>query len=243
MGKHVLAVGVDGARGGWLAAVGYGEDNEAELVALHLVPTFAGLADLRSAGAPVAVDVPMGLLETVDLRPCDRQARKLLRARASTVFAPPSRSLLGAASYTDARALINAERATMPAVKGLSAQAFGIAPKIREADQFLRANPGAQEWLWECHPELSFRALAEGKVLPDKKSVAGQAERLALLTDRFPGVLDALLNVPAGNRQAELADALDALVSLDTALHVRAGDYEELGGQIDDAGLIMRMVF
>lgn len=37
---------------------------------------------------------------------------------------------------------------------------------------------------------VSFRAVAEGKVLPAKKSVRGQAERLALLCERFPGALD-----------------------------------------------------
>lgn len=40
-----------------------------------------------------------------------------------------------------------------------------------------------------------------------------------------------------------MADALDALVSLNTALRVRAGDYEQLGGETNSAGLMMRMVF
>lgn len=243
MSSQVLGVGVDGARGGWLAATAYGVGEDVDHVELRLVPTFAGLANLRTDDTPVAVDIPMGLLNTVELRPCDRRARKLLGARASTVFAPPSRPLLGAASYTDARALIEQEKATTPTAKGLSAQAFGIAPKMREADEYLRSLPNAQGWLWECHPELSFRALAEGKVLPDKKSVAGQAERLALLCHRFEGVLDALQVLSAGSRQAELADALDALVSLDTALRVRANRFEEIGGETDAMGLLMRMVF
>jgi predicted RNase H-like nuclease len=96
--------------------------------------------------------------------------------------------------------------------------------------------------LWECHPELSFLALA-GKVLPDKRSVAGQAQRWALLIDRFPGVPAALQSLAAGAREADLADALDALAALDTALRVRAGDHDTLGGETDVAGLTMRMVF
>ena len=243
LSEQVLAIGVDGARGGWLAASGIGDGEEVKRVALKLVPTFAGLPDLRSDGAPIAVDVPMGLLDTVDLRPCDREARTLLCARASTVFAPPSRPLLDATTYTNARALIEQERTTTPTAKGVSAQAFGIAPKIRAADEYLRAHPDAQRWLWECHPELSFRALAAGEVLRDKKSVAGQAERLALLSERFPGVLEALQQLPAGSRQAELADALDVLASLYTALRIRANDFNQLGGETDAAGLVMRMVF
>jgi predicted RNase H-like nuclease len=246
--SDLLAIGADGARGGWLAALAYGPPGSGvERVHLQLAPTFALLVALRGdAGdsqVPVAVDVPMGLLETVELRPCDRQARELLGARANAVFAPPSRPVLAAASYDDARELIAAAKLNDPAAKGLSAQAFGIAPKMREADEYLQANPGAQAWLWECHPELSFRALAEGRLLRDKKSVGGQAERLRLLGDRYPGVLDALVAFESNGRAAETADALDALVALDTALHVRADDYEELGGETDATGLVMRMVF
>jgi predicted RNase H-like nuclease len=169
------------------------------------------------------------------------EGARLLGARASTIFTPPSRSFLAAAAYADARGLIEVERVTNPAASGLSAQAFGLAPKIREADDYLRANADAQQWLFECHPELSSLTLA-GKVLRDKISVGGQAERLALLSARFPDVPCALQTFPEGSRQAELADALDALVCLDTALRVRANAHEILGVGTDDVGLRMRMV-
>lgn len=245
--SRLLAIGADGARGGWLTALGYGDaTGRVDRVELRLVASFPVLAALREGAGPdvpVAVDIPMGLLEAVALRPCDERARELLGARANAVFAPPSRPLLAAATYEQARELIAAAKLEDPAVKGLSAQSFGIAPKMREADEYLQARPGAQAWLWECHPELSFRALAGGKVLRDKKSVGGQAERLRLLCDRFPGVFDALLAFEPGGRAAETADALDALVALDTALRVRAGRHEQLGGERDATGLIMRMVF
>lgn len=243
MAAELLAIGADGARGGWLAALAYGT-TEVTRVDLQLVASFEQLVTLRGAAPEVtaAVDVPMGLLETVDLRPCDKQARALLGTRASTVFAPPSRPLLAAATYADARELIAAAQTADPSVKGLSAQAFGIAPKMREADGYLQANPSAQAWLWECHPELSFRALA-AEVLPDKKSVAGQARRLRHLTERFPRVLDTLAGLDATGRAVETADALDALAALHTALRLRAGQHVELGGEPDATGLTMRMVF
>jgi hypothetical protein len=56
-------------------------------------------------------------------------------------------------------------------------------------------------------------------------------------------VLDALAGFVPGSRAGQMSDALDGLVALDTALHVRAGDYEELGGQPDTTGLVMRIVF
>ena len=243
MSDRLLAVGADGARGGWVAALGYGPGEDIERVQLRMMGDFAAVAALRVSGVPLAVDIPMGLCDTVVLRPCDRQGRRLLGVRASTIFAPPSRALLQAPSYGHARELVAAERARAPTAKGLSAQAFGLAAKIREADVYLRARPDAQDWLWECHPELSFRAMTGGRVLAEKKSVAGQADRLALLYDRFPGVLDALRRFGVGRRQAELADALDALACLETARRIRNGRHEQLGGEPDAVGLRMRIVF
>ena len=49
MSEQIPAIGVDGARGGWLAASGIGDGEEVKRVALKLVPAFAGLADLRLA--------------------------------------------------------------------------------------------------------------------------------------------------------------------------------------------------
>jgi predicted RNase H-like nuclease len=86
------------------------------------------------------------LLETVDLRPCDKQARALLGARANSVFALPSRPLLAASTYADARDLIAAAKIGAPATKGVSAQAFAIAPKMREADNYLRSESGAADY-------------------------------------------------------------------------------------------------
>lgn len=244
MSGELLAIGADGARGGWLAALAYGTGvDDVERVELTLAADFTALVALRTVPAPMAVDIPMGLLDEVALRPCDRQARELLRHRASTVFEPPTRAQTAAASHAEVRELTAKARALDPDVRGLSVQAFGIAPKMREADEHLQAHPGTQAWLYECHPELSFRALPDGRVLPSKTSVAGAAERLTLLCKRFPNVLDALIAFDAPNKQAQLSDALDALVCLDTALHVRADDFEEFGGELDATGLAMRMVF
>src|SRR3954451_11046393 len=105
-----LAIGADGARGGWLAALAHGTSPEAvERVELQLVTTFENLVALRGEagdhGLPVAVDVPMGRPETGRPRPGDEQARPPLCARGTAVFAPSSRPLLAATSYEEARQL------------------------------------------------------------------------------------------------------------------------------------------
>jgi predicted RNase H-like nuclease len=195
------------------------------------------------SGAPVAVDIPMGLRDSVDFRPCDVEARTLLGKRRDTVFAPPSRPLLAAATYADARALVDELRKTSPAAKSLSAQSFALVPKIKEVDDWLRACPDAQSWLYECHPELSFRASAEGRVLDDKKTAHGQADRIRLVEDGFRDALDVVAATRLKAGEAQLPDILDGYAALESALHVAADDYEELGGETDSAGLVMRMVF
>jgi len=41
---------------------------------------------------------------------------------------------------------------------------------MKEVDDWLRGHLDAQQWLWECHPALSFRAMNEGEVLAPKMS-------------------------------------------------------------------------
>lgn len=68
-----------------------------------------------------------------------------------------------------------------------------------------------------------------------------EVERVSLtLVPKFAGLANLRSTEP---QKAELADALDALVSLDTALRVCAKDYERLGGETDAEGLVMRMMF
>jgi predicted RNase H-like nuclease len=243
----LLAIGVDGARGGWLAAVCFGDADgkvAGRRTEVKLCRSFTDLIELRGeAQVPVAVDIPMGLMEGVDFRPCDEQARELLGARRVTVFAPPSRPLLTAATYAEARGRIGELRKTNPEAKGLSAQAFAIAPKIKEVDDWLQGRAGAQGWLFECHPELSFRAMAEGRVLDGKNTAHGQVDRLRLATSEFPDALDAVSKTSFAAKDVRLADVLDAYAALDSALHVAARDYEELGGEPDELGLVMRMVY
>jgi predicted RNase H-like nuclease len=244
--SRLLAIGADGARGGWLAVACYGDSPagaESRRTAVSLCRTFGELVALRTESAPVAVDIPMGLLDSVDFRPCDVEARVLLGKRRDTVFAPPSRPLLAVATYADARALVEEVRKTNPQAKSMSAQAFGLAPKVKEADDWVRAHPGTRAWLYECHPELSFRAIAEGRVLDDKKTAHGQADRLRLIERKFPDALDVIAATRLKAGDAQLPDILDGYAALESALHVAADDYEELGGETDSAGLVMRMVF
>jgi predicted RNase H-like nuclease len=247
MHGRVVAIGADGARGGWIAAVCFAPHVDSRpserRTEVALCRTFDAVAQLRrGSGAVVAVDVPIGLLEAVDLRPCDREARELLGPRRSTVFAPPSRPLLQAATYADARQVVANARVTQPAAKGLSAQAFGLTPKIREVDGWVRQCPEAQTWLYECHPELSFRALAGGRVLDAKTTPQGRAQRRELVVDKFPDARDVIGRTKLRAGDADVIDILDAYAALASALRVARGDHQVLGGEPDASGLAMRIV-
>ena len=138
----LVAVGVDGARGGWIAA-GVFADGRTEL---RFFPTLERIAEWRGrADAPMAVDVPIGLMPFGGSRPCDFECRKQLPGKGSSVFPPPARFLVdqfasGHVTREQLRAAIFERRtAEGPGVvPGLSAQSCGIFDKVWEADRFVR---------------------------------------------------------------------------------------------------------
>jgi predicted RNase H-like nuclease len=234
-----LAAGVDGARGGWVAAIAAAGRTRVEL--------FADIGALTAAvgEAAVAIDVPIGLYDSVAFRRCDLAARRLLGRRASTVFAPPARYMLPAAGdYPAIRRLVAEERERNPQAKGLSAQAAGIAARVREVDDWVRAHRDSERWLFECHPELSFLALNDGVPLHEPKhTAAGRDRRLQLVREAFPDAEQRIAAARWSAKQATIADLLDAYAALSTALACARGEQQELGdGERDSEGLPMRIV-
>lgn len=162
-------LGVDGARSGWVGVRWDGTTAS---------PCFdRSLADLCRAAGPVevvAVDMPIGL-EPEGTRKCDSAVRPLLGPRRSSLFAPPALGALDLDDYATANAWTKQHLG-----HGLSKQAWMLAPKIREV-RALDAT-GAHD-LRETFPELSFRAMNDGRPLSHhKRTWTGMATRLALLT-------------------------------------------------------------
>lgn len=159
-------VGVDGARGGWLAVAWDGQRLSAELARRW--------QDVALAGAlAVGVDMPIGLADRGG-RCCDRAARaRLPKGRRSSVFSPPRRYMLNR-PYAEA----NADGKAVEGV-GLAKQAWYIGLRIAELDAVLTA--ADQDRVYEVHPELIFHNLNGWSALPPKKTAAGQRARLELL--------------------------------------------------------------
>jgi predicted RNase H-like nuclease len=190
------------------------------------------VADVRSGRmASAAIDIPIGLAER-DPRACDREARRMLGPRRSSVFPAPARGVLGARSYAEA-----CDRSRRACGKGISKQLFNILPKIAEVDRLL--SPRLQRHLFEMHPELSFTVLAGAPMRSAKQTAAGRAERINALRPAFGDVARLVEHPPPGARRD---DVLDALVGAWTALRHAAHCHLQLGGRRDGQGLRMEMI-
>lgn len=225
-------LGVDGCRAGWLV-VGARLDpsGEFEQVRWSLELEAASFIDADL----VAIDMPMGLAADGP-RPCDQQARALLGARRSSVFPAPVRAALGAEDYREACDLSFAASG-----RKLSKQAYNLLPKIRQLDQLLLADPKLSDRVHEVHPELAFSQWNGGEPMAHgKKTVAGAAQRQALVEAQFPGLA---LKIRTGVAKSKLAndDILDAIACLWSARRLISQGALVLGGERDGCGLPMRI--
>jgi predicted RNase H-like nuclease len=226
-----LVAGVDGCRAGWVIVTCQGR----RVVNVSAVADLQTLVEQIDSGTlqVAAIDIPIGLAEK-DRRESDREARKRLGARRSSVFPAPVRAVLAAMSYEEACAI---SRATSG--RAISKQLFNILPKIREVDALV--TPERQRHLVEMSPELSLALLGGAPMAHSKLSAAGRTERLRVLGAYFgrDGVERAATHPPA---TAKADDVLDAFAGAWTAWRVAAGEHLHLGGERDGRGLRMEMV-
>jgi predicted RNase H-like nuclease len=220
------ALGVDGARGGWVAVEVVGSVSTARVLRWHRLPAITDVVAL--AADVVGIDMPIGLPDR-GRRAADLAAKSMLGAAHPRVFLTPPRGVLDADDYQDAARL----HRNLTDGLGLSIQTWNIVARIREVDA-VADDPR----LIEVHPELSFAVLVGAGALPSKKTAAGRTARLAALGWWLPG----LDEVPGGD------DGIDALACAWSALRWYAGTARTLpelpsGGVDRDArGRPMRIV-
>ncbi|MEO9336307.1 DUF429 domain-containing protein [Mesorhizobium sp. SB112] len=230
----MLAAGVDGCKGGWIAVWRDADGNFQR----DVFASFSALVDFMPADAVIAVDMPIGLPDFTHKggRGPERLVRPLIGQRQSSVFSIPSR----AAVYADTQPFTTLEvwyeahrRASAVAMetsdppRGVSIQAFGIFSKIREMDALLCAVPGLRKRVIESHPEVAFWKLYDdcAMILPKKIkgriNPAGMEERRALLSRSGfdPGFLQ-----QSPPRGAAADDFLDACAMLAIAERFAQGE-------------------
>ena len=223
-----VVAGVDGCRGGWVAAVA--DRRGAVEVAVHRSLDTVLAAFRQGEIAAVAIDMPIGL-PSVPPRGCDVAARRLLGPRRSSVFPAPIRAVLGSRSYAEACA-----RSRTACGVALSRQAFNLLPKIDELDRALE--PPLQERIVEAHPELAFAHAVGSPMQHPKRRPEGRRERLAAL--QRAGLT---IRTVGSTAAAAPDDLLDAAILTLVAQRVVEGSAERIGdGACDARGLRMEIV-
>jgi predicted RNase H-like nuclease len=193
-------VGVDAARGGWIA-VALRDGRFAEAV---LERRFPPLLERFPDAQVFGVDVPIGLPEPGERRRADVEARAVVGARRTSVFFTPARVALEAPTYTAARSL----------APSTSAQGWAMRTSILDVDGVDDAR------VHEVHPEVSFAVLAGAPLAFAKRTWNGQCERICLLARvgvELPDRLDAGL--------AASHDVLDAAVAAWSATRIARGEH------------------
>jgi predicted RNase H-like nuclease len=235
MVKVTFLAGADGCKSGWIVV--YKAKDEPKINSVVV----GGIAELFDSLDPavLAIDIPIGLMES-GARECDVLARRAIRPRGASVFPAPIRPVMSVETYGDANR-ISRERQD----RGMSKQAFAICPKIREVDEALRANPLLRGRVYEVHPEVTFCVWRGTAMNHSKKTQAGRADRMRLISAYF-GV-DAFETVRAKDRRRDVADddILDAFAALRTAERIANGISRSLPEDppFDAAGLPMRIVY
>jgi predicted RNase H-like nuclease len=156
---------------------------DGRFVSDHLVGEIESVFEALTDAAVIAIDVPIGF----GPRLADTEARRYLSGAASVVFSTPSKEVLG---FPFGPGL------------GVSAQAHALGPRILHVTELATLD----DRFFEVHPEVSFRAMNDGRPLRyRKKSAGGALERLELL--RQEGI-DLTTLTEAG--QVPFDDVLDA---------------------------------
>jgi len=229
-----IVLGVDGCRAGWCCVAV--DADYGTVVDAFVRCSFREVLDL--AATVICVDIPIGLLDRPGQRSCDTIARRILgRARASSVFTPPSRRALSFGEYR-AASEVNFQLTG----RRLNKQSFNISPKVREVDQAIK--PGMMERVREVHPEVSFQSLKDGVALTlNKKTASGRAERWRLLRGVLTGLSRTVTLPDVLRGRCQPDDYVDALVCAWTAVCVARGVAQRIPAEpeIDDRGLRMEM--
>lgn len=287
MNKKVF-VGVDGCSAGWFAVFLAESDlDECDWGNCNLekcswepgvFPEFSALWNFLKSNYEayeplILIDIPIGLKAGgTGERLSDPGARKILKARKSSIFPVPCREAVYAETYLQA-CEVN-EKLTG---KRISKQAWNILPRIRDVDGFLisrlesrgksagvSAGVAIRDLIWETGPEICFQAFAGRPMKYSKKKEEGFLERKEVLkkiekilkkigpladeTSEYKALVDEIIETAISRyRRKDVArdDILDALVAAFTARigHGYGFEYVPAEPEMDAEGLRIQLVY
>lgn len=232
--KTITSIGVDGCKGGWIAAIlkqGKLEINRFNNID-EIVNEYSNFDEFL-------IDMVIGLQgNKIHVRP-DTYARQIIKERSSTIFPAPCRQAVYADTVAEA---YDANERVLG--KKFTPLTVGIMPKIKELDSFLQKNTQYKNRIKESHPEVCFARL-NGKTLLSKKSENdGIVERFNILTRYIPELSLTNLQALAKNLKCSIDDIVDAICLTITANMASQGYYEIIPKipMEDETALLMQMI-
>ena len=231
-------VGVDGCKAGWFAI----ERGNNGSLRFGIYSKFEDLWVAHRSADLIFVDMPLGLPFRKTDRQCDKDARKLLGKRSSSVFPSPCREAMNAKSYEEA-STINFKQLG----KKLSKQVWFIIPKIKDLDKFLLHNKIARQNIWESHPEINFKLLKGSDLQYSKKVPEGIKERLEILDRYWIHSSSEYMEILSKHLKKDVSpdDILDAMVlAISAEICLNTSSFEiPKDCELDAEGLRMQMRF
>lgn len=226
--------GVDGCPHGWIAAIRTPATGE---MSVAIADSFRALIEGPLASTMmIVVDMPIGLPDSPG-RVCERQTRRAIGPRRSSVFSAPLRGMLAYGAYEQANAFGKARGA------GLSKQAWNITAKIRELDTVM--TPDRQTRIAEGHPELAFTRLGGAPCRHPKRMADGRRERLRILGEHgvaAGALLRRARSIHPARRVFADDDLLDACaLALTAEARVQGAAWRMGDGARDARGLLMEI--
>lgn len=208
-------------------------------------PTIASVWEELEDWDLLLVTVPVGLPTAESgRRTCDEAAKRLLGPRRQQVYYAPVRAAVYETSLSAAKEH-NAD-----AGFGIQNQAWVGVPRIREVDEFLARTPEAREHVRETNPAVCFHALAGGALAHERTDDHGRKERVAILEDAAPDLVEAVEEAVAGLTQpryaplvTDPADVIDAAVAGVTARRHPDLPTLPMTPPTDERGLSMGIVY
>ena len=211
-------VGLDWAKKGWFGVT----LREGETPQSDLYPSIQSVWKNHEDAERILIDIPIGLKDA-GKRACDVEAKEQLKPhRQNCLFPTPVRKAVYAKTLERAKE-INEQYGF-----SVTNQAWSIALRVREVDEFLDQNPEAIGVLRESHPEICFAALNDGKPMEHGKgSDDGLESRKQVLFSKdeslktvYKTAVETFIDHPSwARRMSKNAkdDILDALVLAHTA--------------------------
>ena len=207
-------IGIDGCKSGWFSVW---ENQSGNIVS----SIFTNLNDLNNFFKDenhlvIGIDMPVILSDEIP-READQLARKLLSKKASSVFTAPTPEMLEQPNY---------EKASLVSKrlfgKSMSLQSWYLFPKIKDVQTMIHHE---KMNFYEIHPELSFRAMNNEKViLESKKTFEGFNIRNSLLTTHFKYFNFDEIRMQYPKKDVMDDDILDALAVLWSAKRIQSNE-------------------